>query len=112
MESTRLNQLRDLLMQRLDDIRLAESAVHAGRRGVVRDASDDDRAAPMQRTLDELNQVGAALHRLDVGAYGHCMACRRSISLRRLMARPETERCEVCQSRPRSMARPRASAGH
>ena len=100
MESTRLNLLRKLLMQRLNDIRATENAAHADLRELIRGAGDDDEALPMQCALDEVNRVGVALHRLDVGAYGRCMACGRSISLRRLMARPETERCEVCQGEP------------
>jgi DnaK suppressor protein len=44
-----------------------------------------------------LRQVEAALQRLALGTYGHCVDCGTAIPAARLQATPETERCLPCQ---------------
>lgn len=45
----------------------------------------------------ELNAVQAALVRVREGTYGGCIDCGQAISLARLQASPEAERCMSCQ---------------
>ena len=49
--------------------------------------------AQARRHLDEIN---AAMARLDDGSYGICASCGRSIPLARLRARPQATRCISC----------------
>jgi len=51
-------------------------------------------AAEMRRSLDE---VDAALLRLDAGKYGRCERCGRRIPIDRLQAIPETRHCLTCR---------------
>ena len=45
---------------------------------------------------DELEQVDAALGRMDAGTYGICANCGRSIPIARLRVRPFAELCVPC----------------
>jgi DnaK suppressor protein len=45
-----------------------------------------------------LQQVNAALARVDDGSYGLCLECDEPIGYPRLRARPETPLCHRCQS--------------
>lgn len=65
--------------------------------------------AEMQRDLDELRQVEAALLRMTEGFYGLCADCGESIELQRLQAQPAALRCMGCQQRAESTLRMRAS---
>jgi RNA polymerase-binding protein DksA len=49
--------------------------------------------AQARRHLDEIN---AAMVRLDDGSYGVCASCGRNIPLARLRARPQATRCISC----------------
>jgi RNA polymerase-binding transcription factor DksA len=48
------------------------------------------------RAKQRLDDVEAALHRLDTGTYGACRSCRRPIEVPRLEAIPEATRCVPC----------------
>lgn len=50
-----------------------------------------------ERTI--LDQVGAALERLDGGEYGTCMECEEKISRKRLDAVPWARYCVPCQEK-------------
>lgn len=52
-------------------------------------------ATVARRRVDE---VDAALARLDAGAYGMCRTCRRPIPIARLEAVPEATQCVSCGS--------------
>ncbi len=49
------------------------------------------------RDLAELEDVEAALHRLDAGLYGACADCEEAIPLARLLSQPAARRCAPCQ---------------
>jgi RNA polymerase-binding transcription factor DksA len=51
--------------------------------------------AEARRRIDE---VDAALHRLDAGTYGACRSCRQAIPAARLHAVPEATQCVACAS--------------
>ena len=44
-----------------------------------------------------LNQIDAALARIEAGVYGDCLDCGESIALARLQATPQALRCIGCQ---------------
>ena len=45
-----------------------------------------------------IEEVDAALHRLEAGTYGACRSCRRPIPVARLEAVPEATQCVTCAS--------------
>lgn len=51
----------------------------------------------LSRLLERAAALDEALHRLDAGAYGICIACNDVISHHRLDAVPEALRCTRCQ---------------
>lgn len=52
-------------------------------------------AGRAQRRMEE---IGAALARLETGSYGICATCRQPIASARLEALPETSHCVACKS--------------
>ena len=119
--------LRRGLEQRAEALRgeLVEARAHdpSGRRGEGlggREVGDLEDAAgeaaietvadaEMQRDLDELRQVEAALLRMAEGFYGQCADCGEPIELPRLQAQPAALRCMACQRRAESALRLRAA---
>ena len=108
---THLTTLRGLLTYRLHelqaDVHAAELAKHpqdAG--GEVIDRKDEAAQAMLSDIEDaeerrhraELTEVEHALHRLDAGTYGDCVACGEPIPLQRLLVLPAAQRCAECQS--------------
>lgn len=61
----------------------------------VRAAIDDVTLAHAAR---ELEDIAAALRRIDAGTYGTCRACGEAIDERRLHALPATSLCTACQA--------------
>jgi DnaK suppressor protein len=72
----------------------------------VRDLEDDSFAdlivdvglAEIDRDLEELRAIDAAMLRIADGSYGVCEVCDRPIEVRRLEAAPEVLRCIDCQT--------------
>jgi DnaK suppressor protein len=108
-----LKTLRDLLTYRLAELRADVHAAEQERRdsagAVTPEVADrkDEAAqhqwsdlggAQEQRDRDEMNQVEAALHRLDAGTYGDCADCGEPIPMQRLLVQPAAERCAPCQA--------------
>lgn len=60
------------------------------------DAVAAEHHASVRRILDEIH---AALDRMDAGTYGDCTRCVRPLPLGRLVDRPWVARCERCSSR-------------
>jgi RNA polymerase-binding transcription factor DksA len=66
------------------------------------------RAGRLSRLLDRAAALNEALHRLDAGLYGICIACNEAISNQRLRTIPEALLCTRCQedaerTRPREI---------
>lgn len=51
------------------------------------------------REAEELAAIDAALHRIETGTYGECIACGVRIPAARLDASPEAARCIQCQEK-------------
>jgi len=88
-------------------------ALHAaGARGTAalpnrRDEVDDDAVADLESSLDaaalerdlrELDEITAALVRLDTAHFGACEECGEPIAWARLAALPQARRCVRCES--------------
>lgn len=108
-----LKTLRDLLTYRLAELRadvqaaqLARQAASFAASAEVVDRKDEAAgresaaidAAQEQRDRDDLEEVVAALHRLDIGSYGDCASCGEPIALPRLLVQPSALRCAACQT--------------
>jgi RNA polymerase-binding transcription factor DksA len=58
--------------------------------------------ASAARALDAIEDIDAALARIDAGTYGLCEACRRPIPVERLEVIPHARLCVPCSARPES----------
>jgi DnaK suppressor protein len=54
--------------------------------------------AELQRDLEEVTAIDAALARLQDGHYGECKACGEPIPRARLLVQPAAQRCATCQA--------------
>lgn len=76
----------------MDDEGFGEGATFENERGRV--------LALALNAASRIEQVDAALRRIDSGSYGLCEQCRQPIAPARLEALPEATRCVGCASRP------------
>ncbi|MGZ8273823.1 MAG: TraR/DksA family transcriptional regulator [Burkholderiaceae bacterium] len=115
VESEQYDELRKLLLDRKVDL-LSEVADGSRRRleddsyrnmaSEVGDAGDastateqaDLRNSQIERDVNELRTIEAALARFDEGSYGVCTRCNGDIGEGRLRANPAAERCIACQT--------------
>ena len=95
-------------------LRSGEEA-HKELAGLVHDSGDESVAnlladleiAAIDRDVNELREIEAALARLSRDDFGVCADCGEPIGFSRLKASPGAVRCHVCQSRrERGYARP------
>jgi len=74
-------------------------------------AAEDRQAIIDEATLAnataELQQIVAALRRVDDGSYGECLDCGEPVDERRLFAMPATPFCTACQAIHERPAMPR-----
>jgi DnaK suppressor protein len=108
---TRLEALREDTRRRLAALTGDFDAVVAA----SRDSNADDEHDPEGATIafersqlsalarqarERLDEVEAALARVDAGTYGECERCGDPIAPARLEARPAAARCVACAGRP------------
>jgi len=77
-------------------------------------ADDEVRDALSRHDDDELQQIGAAIARMDLHRYGVCISCGEEIPYERLVATPFAARCIACQGdadRHQAMATGHGKAG-
>ncbi len=99
----RAAQLRDEIRQTLVK---SDSEQYVQIADNVRDLEDESFAdlmvdvslAEIDRDLEELRAIEAALLRVADGTYGVCEVCDRPIEVKRLEASPEVLRCIDCQT--------------
>ena len=106
----RLQQERDAAIARLQQLRasadLDESATVGGNESAL-DEGDaaqvserrDVSFATRERLARRVNQLTAALERLERDDYGRCTVCGHDIEPERLAAIPEAATCLACQER-------------
>jgi DnaK suppressor protein len=61
--------------------------------------SKERRSALLKQSRQQLEQVEAALRRLDEGTYGICVSCGAPIAPSRLKVLPQAPLCVKCQER-------------
>src|SRR5688572_10556531 len=61
--------------------------------GIARDVA----MAEVDRDVEEIAAIDAALERLDKGTYGRCVECGTTIAPARLAQAPAAARCVICQ---------------
>jgi RNA polymerase-binding transcription factor DksA len=97
---------RLLLSEARDELDRARSGGYAVLAGEVPDYGDQSTAASLvdydntmaRRHNAALQEIDAALSRLDEGSYGRCVDCDDDIARGRLEAFPVARRCTACQS--------------
>ena len=102
------NAVRERLLRRRDELRERASAASADLRHesdplsadfaeqVTQRENDDVLGAISSSAQVELQQLEAALRRLDCGRYNTCAVCGEDIEPERLAAVPYTDRCRAC----------------
>jgi len=98
----RLTALRAVLSQHMlksddDRTRLLADRVRDEEDESVADLIVDLDLAEIDRDIEELRDVEAALARVREGAYGACTGCAGAIPYQRLVAYPTAKRCIRCQ---------------
>ena len=106
-----VQQLAQQLRQRREEL---QALLHAANGAAMADdgpaevvdfkdvAAEDTRAlideVAHSHAVGELEQIAAALRRVEAGTYGQCEDCGESIDERRLRALPATPFCTACQA--------------
>jgi DnaK suppressor protein len=111
---TRLPELRDMLEEqrrfRLDQLaqlsaqHVQSQAAVAGRQVDTLDNSADNARVEVSAAVEAaghqaLDDIDAALARMDAGRYGYCARCDEAIPVERLLAIPQAPLCMRCQRR-------------
>jgi RNA polymerase-binding transcription factor DksA len=65
----------------------------------VADLLVDLKLASVDRHIQEIRDIDAALMRIAMSSYGVCADCRSSIAFERLRAYPTAKRCRPCQAK-------------
>ncbi len=117
MEQEKLNELREMLNQRKQELQMITiNSEHALREllapdqdeetqvdfnhpadMVVGDTDYDKAIALIRRERAELALVSSALTRMEQGSYGVCEACGQEVPYARLQAIPYTRYCIACK---------------
>lgn len=63
----------------------------------VADLLVDLELASIDRHVQEIRDIDAAMMRIAEGSYGKCCDCQEAIAIERLEANPTARRCVVCQ---------------
>ncbi len=88
-------ELREILLgsnQQVSDMQVKDSGDEA-----LSSAMDTLQSSLTNAEVEELNQIDAALSRIDRGEFGLCIDCGETIAEKRLQHSPFSARCIVCQ---------------
>ena len=96
--------LQQHIVQRVFGLEASMDAMDADRDIERTDRVQEEAAEVALTALDEqgrheMEEIQAALARLDAGTYGLCDTCGETISAARLTAMPMARRCVACQER-------------
>jgi RNA polymerase-binding transcription factor len=90
--------IRDVLLEsKREDFAELAGRVHDRGEEAVADLLASTNVAVLDREVNELGAVEAALQRIRTGTYGVCDACGDDIERERLEAYPSAERCVDCE---------------
>ena len=95
-----LREVQDGSRRRLEDDAYRNLASEVGDAGDASTATEqaDLRNSQIERDVNEIRTIDAALVRFDEGTYGMCTRCGGEIGHARLRANPAAERCIACQT--------------
>lgn len=95
-----LGEVADGSRRRLEDDAYRNMASEVGDAGDSSTATEqaDLRNSQIERDVNELRAIDAALARFEEGSYGMCTRCGGDIGAARLRANPAAERCIACQT--------------
>jgi len=109
-----INEFRKILERRFLDERArihqsllqSDQQSYAELAGQVHDSEDaaladllvDVSLADIDRQVEEIRAIDAALLRIANGSYGRCSRCGEAIDVLRLQAAPTAQRCVPCQT--------------
>lgn len=95
-----LGEVADGSRRRLEDDAYRNMASDVGDAGDASTATEqaDLRNSQIERDVNELRAIDAALARIEEGTYGLCTRCGGDIGKARLRANPAAERCIACQT--------------
>jgi RNA polymerase-binding protein DksA len=105
---TRLKaRYRDLRREIRDELLRSDNEHYRNLAGEVHDREDESVAdllvdisyADIDRDVEEIRDIDAALMRIASGIYGVCSDCGGAIPAERLNAYPTAKRCRPCQER-------------
>jgi len=102
-----LERRRTQLKRRVAAERQAETEGHPDLTSGGHDRGDEAQAdmqndvsqALQTRERSEIQEIDAALARMDAGNYGICMDCSAEVGARRLDAYPAARRCRTCEEK-------------
>lgn len=98
---TREQELRDEIQahraQLVEPASATGNTFIAGSERAVADTDDELEVARLQHAQQELDEVSAALQRLQAGVFGICQNCQAPVGLARLRALPQARLCMRCQ---------------
>jgi len=113
LTNIQINGFKEQLNKRLDTLRreIGEELIsndeeqYADLAGQVHDIGDEALAdllvdlelAAVDRHIQEVRDIEAALTRISEGIYGECCDCNDAIAIDRLNAYPTAARCLICQ---------------
>jgi DnaK suppressor protein len=107
---TLLEEIRqELLKSDNEHYQELAGAVHDLEEESVADLLVDLELADIDRHVEEIRGIEAALLRIARGSYGICLECKGPIELERLNINPAAERCVDCQDQ---YEKTHAGAGH
>jgi RNA polymerase-binding transcription factor DksA len=88
-------------LSRIEDDRYAALAdqVHDTKDHAIAQLLVESGNADLKRAANELQDIDAALQRINAGTYGRCCDCGIDIPASRLAAYPTAKRCLPCQER-------------
>lgn len=99
-----LQQQRHALFHEVSSVENDLQELAADREPEIEEAAQGERSARILDRLDtrgkaELEEIDAALARIDAGVYGACVDCGEPIPIARLQALPATPFCRECAER-------------
>ena len=114
MQNSSLDKLRVELKQHKSELEQRLGRINENHRRPL-ESDSKERAVQLENrevvdalgneARDELEQISAALQRLDSGEFGTCAGCGDEISEQRLRAFPQADRCVECASLDEERAR-------
>jgi len=112
---TELLKKRQELMEKLDGLDVLQRipagvAIPESGDQAIRDLEGEGIALLAESQSDELQRIEQALDRMEVGKYGICQACGRSIGQERLRALPSATLCVECKRSEEASEQPSDNA--